>query len=176
MAQFKVVAAHVKARDVKYRLVRNPNYNDRHVEFRNWCYIDFDPNHARKPGFFMALKKSVKKDGFRNPIVVYNFPQGLMLSFGGSRLRTGQELDMMIPAIVVDFCDQYKGQEVTQENYACFFTDVPKHFVIDSEGVDTHYSLERNRRHEYDPAGLKWSDAIPDKSFIQMEFPWLDQT
>src|SRR5690606_29970848 len=103
---------------------------------------------------------------------VYAFPEGIMLSFGGSRLRTAHELKMPIPCIVVDFTGEFdEWPEVTQDTYAKYFKDVPAHFVIDSNGVDTHYSLERNRRHEYDPAGIAWTD--PKAEFLKREFSWL---
>lgn len=172
---FSVKYAVIDSSRIRLRLVRNPAYNNRHVAFNNWCYIDFDPNHVRKPMFFEALKESVAREGFRNPIVVYAFPEGIMLSFGGSRLRTAHELNMPIPCIVVDFTGEFDAcPAVNQESYKSYFADPPTHFVIDENGVDCHYSLERNRRQQFDAAGLAWVD-LDNSEFIDKEFSWIDK-
>lgn len=139
-----------------------------------WCCIPFEQYANIKPKFFAALRVSVEAEGFRNPIVVYAMPEGIMLSFGGSRLRVAQQLKLQIPCIIADLTGEFAAQpEVTVDNYGTFFRDVPKHFVIDEYGVDTHYSLERNRRNECDLAGLAWTHRIRDTSFIKEEFSWI---
>ncbi len=81
---------------------------------------------------------------------------------------------MPIPAIVVDYTGKRSdAEEVTLDNFAEFFTDVPEYFEFTNVGVDTHYSLERNRRHTYDPAGFEWAKGKQD-DFLKEEFPWLN--
>lgn len=155
------------------RLIRNPNYGGRGTVVPGACII---PVRERKikPKFFVALRANVERDGFRNPILLYNTPEGLLLAFGGSRLRVAKELDKKIPAIVVDYAGCYAAcPEVRPDNYKEFFTDVPVLFWFTEHGVDTHYSLERNRRDCYDEAGMEWTKAVDDVEFLEEEFPWL---
>ena len=101
---------------------------------------------------------------------------GLLLSFGGSRLRVGKELSIPIPTLVVDYVGDYADfPEVTPENYVEFFTDPPVYFEFTTDGIDTHYSLERLRRKYYDPAGMEWTKDIDDNTFLSEEFPWLNE-
>lgn len=159
---------------IRDRLVRNPNYGGRRVSYRSWCLQPVTPA-TRKKLFFEALTESVKKDGFRNPILVYSLDEGVCIVFGASRLRVAQELDIQIPAIVNDVNDRFRMHpEVTPENYHEFFTDVPKHVVFkEYDGFDYHYSLERNRRDTFDKAGIAWADS--DAEFIEKEFSWIDR-
>lgn len=165
--------ARVDPDEVKDRLIRNPNYGGAPSVVPGACVIPIKERKI-KPAFFVALKKSVDKYGFRNPILLYNTPEGLLLSFGGSRLRVAKELDREIPAIVVDYVGDYNDCPiVTPENYAVFFVDPPVYFEFTDEGVDTHYSLERMRREHYDPAGMEWTKELDDTEFLSDEFPWL---
>ena len=153
------------------RLCRNPNYGGKPCTVPGSCVIPVI-ERAMKPKFFEALCKSVALEGFRNPILVYHTPEGTLLSFGGSRLRTAKRLDVGIPAIVVDYVGDFADcEEVTPDNWQDFFRDVPVYFEFTDIGVDTHYSLERARREWYDPAGMEWAD--PDAEFIREEFEWL---
>ncbi len=155
------------------KIVFNPNYGCRTCRVPNTCIIPVI-ERKMKPMFFDALRESVAKDGFRNPIILYDTYEGLLLAFGGSRLRVAKELDVPIPAIVVDYTGKRSdAEEVTLDNFEEFFTDVPEYFEFTNVGVDTHYSLERNRRHTYDPAGFAWTDGKSDE-FLKAEFPWLD--
>lgn len=153
------------------RLCRNPNYGGKPCIVPGACVIPA-VERAMKPKFFEALSKDVAKNGWRNPILLYDTPEGLLLAFGGSRLRVAKQLDKVIPAIVVDYTGAYASfPEVTPDNWQDFFQDVPELFEFTDTGVDTHYSLERNRRQWYDPAGMAW---VPkDNDFMEEEFSWL---
>ncbi len=176
MADFTV--RFVKACDphrVTHRLIRNANYGGRPSVVPDACVIPVVERKI-KPKFFEALRANVEADGFRNPILLYNTPEGMLLSFGGSRLRVAKELDKFIPAIVVDYTGLYsRSPRVTLDNWQDFFRDVPELFEFTNTGIETHYSLERNRREHYDSAGMEWvKDHEGDTEFLDEEFPWLD--
>jgi len=164
----------VRPEEITHRLIRNPNYGGKPTVVPGACIMPVVERKI-KPKFFEALRDNVKLDGFRNPILVYQTPEGLLLSFGGSRLRVAKELMLPIPVIVVDYTGEWIDCEIVHEgNYSEFFRDPPELFRITDTGVDTHYSLERNRREFYDPAGMEWvKDHEGDKDFMEEEFPWL---
>jgi hypothetical protein len=163
----------VYAPEVTKRIIRNPNYGGPRLSYQGWCSQPVTPA-TRKVQFFDALRESVAAEGFRNPIILWNVAEGLHVQFGVSRLRVAQEMDMMIPAIINDVTGDMHGNypEVTPENWRDFFTDVPAYHKFNNDGsFDYHYSLERNRRHSYDPQGMEWADD--GAQFIKDEFPWL---
>ena len=173
-ATFTIRHAQIDPARVQHRLVRNPNYGGPRVSLNNWCITPVTPA-TRKVKFFEALRESVRREGLRNPIVVYALPEGLFLSFGCSRLRVAQELGLPeIPALVVDYTGEFAdAEEVTQANWQGFFRDPPRHFEFTSDGIDTHYSLERNRRAAYDAAGFAWCGGV-EAEFIKDEFGWIN--
>lgn len=163
----------VDPQHVVQRVIRNPNYGGSPCVVPGTCRIPLRERDI-KPKFFVALKANVSKSGFRNPVLLYDTPDGLLLSFGGSRLRVAKELDKKIPAIVVDYTGIYAlFREVTEHNWPSFFTDVPVLFEFTDYGIDTHYSLERNRREFYDKAGIRWTKGLDDTDFLDEEFEWL---
>jgi hypothetical protein len=165
--------ANVPAHTVTSRIIRNPNYGGPGTIVPGTCMIPIRERKI-KPQFFKALRKDVAKNGFRNPILLYSTPDGLLLSFGGSRLRVAKEMSMMVPAIIVDYDGSYfHCDQVTIDNYGEYFEDVPVLFEFTKYGVDTHYSLERNRRDAYDAAGMAWTESVEDTTFLDEEFPWL---
>lgn len=175
MTTFEVRYSLIDPYLVQKRLIRNPNYGGKACEVPGACIIPLVERKI-KPKFFVELAANIKMDGFRNPIVLYNVREhGLLLSFGGSRLRVAKELNCWVPAIIVDYNGDYADkEEVTPDNWPTFFRDVPVHFEFNDVGVDTHYSLERNRREFYDPAGMEWvKDHEGDTTFLDEEFPWL---
>lgn len=174
---FNVVYTHVNPKIVKDRIIFNPNYGGQGCSVPGTCMIPIKERKI-KPLFFVQLRKSVEAEGFRNPILLYNTPEGLLLSFGGSRLRVAKELDKIIPAIVVDYVGDmtWHVSDVTPENFGRFFTDVPLLFEFTDVGIETHYSLERMRRDKYDPEGMAWTEeGDVDTAFLGEEFPWLDE-
>ena len=175
MSNFKILFGSADPAKVKSRIIRNPNYGGLPCDVPGTCIIPI-VERSIKPKFFKALEENVARDGFRNPILLYGTRQGLLLSFGGSRLRVARRLGIQVPAIVVDYqCSVVPkdGFEVTPDNYAIYFTDVPELFEFTSYGIDTHYSLERNRREHYDPAGMDWTRQAESTAFLKTEFPWL---
>jgi hypothetical protein len=176
--KFRVRYAHVDPFLVIKRMIRNPNYGGDPCTVPGTCIIPVIERKI-KPKFFKALRKDVSINGFRNPILLYNTPEGLLLSFGGSRLRVAKDLRMDVPAIIVDYVDlaesefTFNSDPVTPGNYFKFFRDEPVLFKFTDIGVDTHYALERNRRRYYDPAGMAWTEGIEDDDFVAEEFPWL---
>ena len=177
MADFDVLyCPEVDPELVMQRLIRNPNYGGKGCNVPGTCVIPLIERDI-KPKFFEALEANVKRDGFRNPILLYATDQGLLLSFGGSRLRVAKRLGIKIPAIVVWYGDElncWSTDTVTPDNYHIFFTDVPELFEFTDYGIDTHYSLERNRREFYDPKGMAWTEQADDTTFLSKEFPWIE--
>jgi len=171
---FTVRYCEVNPHMIGKRLIRNPNYGGAPTVVPGACIIPIVERKI-KPKFFVALRENVKLDGFRNPILIYATPEGLLLAFGGSRLRVAKELNINVPAIIVDYVGVYGARELVHEgNYTEFFRDPPVLFKITEHGVDTHYSLERNRREFYDPAGMAWvKDHEGSTEFLDEEFPWL---
>ena len=162
----------VDAELVSNKIVHNPNYGGKACSVPGTCLIPVR-ERAMKPKFYIALEEHVSKNGFRNPILLYNTPEGLLLYFGGSRLRVAKRLGITVPAIIVDYVGDYAlCPEVTPDNWQRFFTDVPQCFDFFDGGIDTHYSLERMRRDSYDPAGFAWTSE--DAEFIKEEFSWLN--
>jgi len=155
------------------KIVRNPLYggpSTSHPHGYPWQPV---PEPGFKPSFFASLAKDVKENGFRNPIILQSMAEGLYLQFGGSRLKVARKLELpTIPAIVVDWCERFSFYpRVWVGNWQTFFTDVPRIFEFTPEGVETHYALERKRRHLYDPEGFAWCGE--DADFIDTDFPWV---
>ena len=160
--------------DVELKLCMNPNYGGKPCDVPGACVIAL-PKAGIKPKFNAAMEEDIAEHGFRNPILLYNTEQGLLLQFGGSRLKVAKRLGMHVPAIVVDYYGTFATHlKVTPDNWASFFTDVPTYFEFTDFGVLTHYSLERNRRKEYDAAGMAWAADVEDDTFLDEEFPWLN--
>lgn len=176
MTAFKVRHVYLNPHDVERRIVFNKYYGGDECSVPGTCIIRIT-ERKMKPLFFEALCLDVERNDFRNPIVVYRVGGESLLSFGGSRLRIAKRLDRHIPAIVIDYGGDFgHAPEVTPDNYGEFFTDVPELFEFTDIGVVTHYSLERNRRETYDPAGMEWTKCLDNDNFVDEEFPWLKPT
>jgi hypothetical protein len=131
------------------------------------------PRGKAKDKFRKALVASVRVEGFRNPITGYSVKEGIIIQYGASRLRTARQLGIKIPVIVLDYGERHKSAPlVTNENYAEFFTDVPRAFEIrppDEEhpgGWYIHHSYfiakrDRESKYTYDPAGVAWLGNDP---------------
>ena len=171
MSDYDIRYAQVRLEDIKGRVIRNPGYGGPTVSIHGWVWRPHCPTD-RKPKFQQALRESIEREGFRNPVIIYSTSEGDFLSFGGSRLRAARDLQLeSIPALVNDYSGRYSDcPEVTPDNVFDFFTDVPEFIEFTPTGVDTHYSLERNRRDHYDPAGIAWAEGA---DFIDEEFSWL---
>lgn len=173
MSVFSVRHANIPCEEVRGRLIRNPGYGGPSVALNGWRYRDSISNHT-KVHFQRALVDSIREDGVRNPILVWALPEGIFLTFGGSRLKACRELGIeRCPAIVNDYTGAYSdADEVTAENWRSYFADPPRAFEFGEYGADYHYNLERARRHDHDPAGFAWLEG-EQPQFIAQEFPWV---
>ena len=164
----------VDPQTITHRICFNPHYGGPSTAVPGTCMV---PISARgiKPRTRKAIETSIRREGFRNPILLYNTPEGLLLSFGGGRLQAAKNLDKRIRAIVVDYTDDYAlFEEVDEDNWQEFFMDIPAIFEFTEVGIDHHYALERGRTEWYDPAGIEWTKNERDDSFLYDESPWLD--
>lgn len=168
----KVRCGHIPVSDIQGRLVRCPGYSSNALAYKNWCWIPV-PKAQGKEGFHSALKESVSKEGLRNPVLVFAFPEGDFLAFGTSRYHAVVECGHeTIYALVNDHADRYPDlPEFTVESAPSFFKDVPANLDIGEDGANYHYSIERNRRNEVDLAGLAWLKG--DEPWLKKEFSWL---
>ncbi len=175
MNEFEVRYADICVHDIKGRLIRNPNYGGPAVGLNDWTWRPELSNHT-KPGFQEELNRSIMEEGVRNPVLVWSLPEGLFLTFGGSRVKaclsTGRH---WCPAIINDYTGEYStGICVTPENVHTFFQDPPRDVEFGEYGFDYHYNLERARRHLHDPNGFAWLEGR-NQDFIQQEFPWVNE-
>ena len=172
---YDVRFAYINPNCILGRLIRNPNYGGPSVGLNNWTWRpEVSKASARKPGFHSALAKSIEEEGVRNPVLVWSLPEGVFLTFGGSRVAAAIACGLnSIPAIINDYTGTYAESElVTEDNWESFFQDVPRTFKFGEHGADYHYHLERARRHEHDQAGLDWlGDDNPE--WLGKEFPWI---
>ena len=162
----------VSLADLAGRIIRNPGYGGPKTGINGWVSTPAI-SACRKPQFMEALEESIRSEGYRNPIICYATPTGLYVAFGGSRVIAGRKAGKItIPAIINDYTGEFDHlPEVTIENFTDWFTDPPVWYVIDDLGADYHYSIERNRRDQYDSAGMNW--VADDAAWLTDEFPWL---
>lgn len=160
---------------VTHRICFNPNYGGPGTVVPRTCKVPIRQKGI-KPETRARITENVRTEGFRNPILLYDTPEGLLLGFGGGRLQAAKELDTAVPAIVVDYTGAYElFEEVTEDNWQEFFRDVPEFFVFTDVGIDTHYGLERGRDEWFDPAGIEWAkENDEDMEAVLKESPWLD--
>lgn len=158
---------------IRGRLIRNPNYGGPSLSYRGWTWRP-EISKAAKPGFHEALARSIASEGVRNPVLLWSFPEGVYLTFGGSRVRAAKEAGLeTIPAIVNDAGEDFLGNElVTPDNWRTYFKDVPRSAEFTEDGFDYHYNLERARRVNHDKAGFAWLDG-DEPDWIAKEFPWI---
>ena len=171
----RIVYDGVSADRINYRICYNPDYGGKSCSVPGTCRIRIRTGKKSiKPKTRERIRQSIEREGFRNPIVVYNTPEGMLLGFGGGRLQAAKEMGGLIPAIIIDYTGDFEHHttEVTKDNWQTFFKDVPKHFVFHDRGIETHYNLERVREGEPDEAGLSWADG-DDLEAIYEESPWL---
>lgn len=173
MSAFDVRYGYISIADIRGRLIRNPNYGGPSLSLNGWTWRP-ELSKAAKPEFHAALAESIQEEGIRNPILAFVLPEGIFLTFGGSRVRAAEKAGLKeIPAIINDYTATYKDYpEVTEENFKEFFLDPPKSYRFGQHGFDYHYNLERARRQNHDPSGFAWlGDEEPE--WINKEFPWL---
>lgn len=169
----RVHYSNITVSDIRGKLIRNPNYGGPTVGPFGWVCRQ-KVSTANKPKFHQALVESIQEEGIRNPVLVWSFDEGIFLTFGGSRVRAAQEAGLTeIPCIVNDITGCFQDcPEVTEDNWEGFFTDIPRYAEFTERGFDYHYSIERARRHNYDPSGFAW---VGDNFTFIDEFPWLEE-
>lgn len=165
----------VDPKEITHRICFNPNYGTAGTCVPGTSQVTIrSGKKGIKPKTRARILESIRQDGIRNPILVYHTPEGMFLSFGGGRLEAAKQLDIAIPAIVIDYVGDFEDYpEVDEENWQTFFTDVPKYFEWTEYGAHTHYGLEMGRKEEFDAAGLAWTQNA-DMPDILHESPWLD--
>jgi hypothetical protein len=173
MSEFDVRYAHISLDSIAGRLIRNPHYGGPRLSLNDWTYRPEISKHG-KEGFQRALEESIRADGIRNPILVWSLPEGIFLTFGGSRVRAALSVGLTTcPAIINDYTGAFEEAPlVTPDTVAEFFTDLPRDWEFNEDGFDYHYNLERARRHNYDESGLNWLEG-EDPAWLSAEFPWL---
>ena len=173
MSKFSIRYEAIPCKEVRGRLIRNPGYGGPSVALNGWRWRSSISNHT-KEGFQRYLTASIRDEGVRNPILVWALPEGIFLTFGGSRLKACLELGYeTIPAIINDYTDEYRGSpEVSRSNWRGFFRDPPRAFEFGEAGADYHYNLERARRQDHDSAGFAWLEGVQPE-FLKAEFPWV---
>jgi len=77
--------------------------------------------------FYTRLEESVKAEGFRNPVMVYEKPNERTFPYGGSRVYMAHRLQIPVPAIITDWVGTFKDWElITSVKQALSkFTDLP---------------------------------------------------
>lgn len=178
MKGFDVRYDHIDTDSVIGRLIRNPNYGGPSVSLNGWRWLP-EISKAVKPGFRAALAESIQQEGVRNPILVWSLPEGLLLTFGGSRLLACRDTGRKwCPAIINDYTGDFKDSLlVTEANLVELFKDPPRDYEFGEYGFDYHYNLERARRDKHDSAGFNWvedaEDATKAPGWMKREFPWV---
>jgi hypothetical protein len=176
MSEHDIRFALICPRRIRGRLIRNASYGGPSVALNGWHWHEAVSKSA-KPGFHSALREDIRTNGVRNPVLVWSLPEGIFLTFGGSRVVAAIAAGLdTIPAIINDYTGEFAEEQlVTRDNYSSFFRDTPRTFDFGPDGADYHYHLERARRHEHDDAGLAWLEGTsPD--WLSKEFPWISDT
>lgn len=77
--------------------------------------------------FYSRLEESVKREGFRNPIMVYEKPGERTFPYGGSRVYVAHKLQIPVPAIVSDWVGTFSHWEKleTVDQVLAKFKDPP---------------------------------------------------
>lgn len=61
--------------------------------------------------FYTRLEESVRREGFRNPICMYEKPGERTFPYGGSRVYMAHKLQIPVPAIVTDWAGSFPNWE-----------------------------------------------------------------
>lgn len=77
--------------------------------------------------FYTRLEASIKAEGFRNPIMVYEKHGERTFPYGGSRVYMAHKLQIPVPAIVTDWTGAFAHWEEikTVDQALSKFTDLP---------------------------------------------------
>lgn len=77
--------------------------------------------------FYTRLEESIKREGFRNPVMCYEKKGERTFPYGGSRVYMAHKLQIPVPAIVSDWTGVFKHFELitTVDQALSKFTDKP---------------------------------------------------
>ncbi len=77
--------------------------------------------------FYTRLEESVKREGFRNPVMCYEKPGERTFPYGGSRVYVAHKLHIPVPALVSDWTGAFKHFELilSVDQALSKFTDKP---------------------------------------------------
>lgn len=87
----------------------------------------FNKHNEKHFKFYTLLEESVARDGFRNPIMVYEKPRERTIPYGASRAYIAHKLQIPVPAIVTDWVGTFRHWErlETVEQALAKFKDAP---------------------------------------------------
>ena len=157
------------------KLVQNVNWPGPKTSLNGWPWMRWEErSDTYKPKFMSALRESIQREGFRNPILLIALPEGIFTLFGVSRFLVAKELGIPVKALISDHTNEfYRHKLVTMDNYKQFFKDPPIYFEFLDYAAYYHYSMERSRRADsHDPAGVKWCE---NEEWLIEEFPWIKE-
>ena len=87
--------------------------------------------------WFVALEKSILKDGIKNPVVITATKDIIIARYGGSRIMFAQKYDLNIPAIIADFDNIFPDAKVIESHeVGNYFTHKPKHIKFKPHGIN----------------------------------------
>jgi len=84
-------------------------------------------NNEKQFQFYTRLEESILREGFRNPVMVYEKHDERTFPYGGSRVYMAHKLQIPVPAIVSDWTGEFDDWElITTVNQALSkFKDLP---------------------------------------------------
>jgi hypothetical protein len=166
----------VQVEDILGFIRRNPQAIEGYEAGPFGWRVRVNMQKKNKPVFRKALRESIQTEGIRNPLLGWSFKEGLFIGFGAGRLKAAKEAGLTeVPMIVNDFTGDYGDcPEVTEENFADYFTDVPLTYEFHKRfGFTYHYNLTPSTRKLHDPGGTDWYEG--DISDFYEEFPYLER-
>ncbi|MFQ5937383.1 MAG: hypothetical protein ACE5LB_13350 [Acidiferrobacterales bacterium] len=120
-------------------------------------------DNEKKYGFYSRLEQSVRREGFRNPILLWEKPNERTIPYGGSRAWTAINLQVPVPCIACDWAGTWRAWELLtdcQQVLAKFsdrptvieFTEELFHFwgcaQTQLEEADRKFFTERQRKND----------------------------
>lgn len=89
----------------------------------DWVYKE----NEKKFQFYTRLEESIRREGFRNPVMCYEKPNERTFPYGGSRVYMAYKLQLPVPAIISDWTGAFAHFERinTAEEALAKFKDKP---------------------------------------------------
>lgn len=93
--------------------------------------------NEQKYGFMSRLRDSVRREGFRNPILVFRGDGNDRIPYGQSRATIAKQLGIAVPAIVCDWTGASVGEPLrTLADVRSHFLDQPTVVEFTSAGLN----------------------------------------